>query len=301
MTGRDGPLRLRVIGEVPGWVTDHLADELVAAGAADGLEFTTEPVAGTPGAAVLVNLPALVALGTGADIEAEAARCLTVAETDVEAGVPTVVANASTIATGGRTGDELRDWVIDAHRLAIACVRHSMETGSSVLDADRLVAEPGAAAMLSDDADLNDDASRLLAAELARILGEVGAASSRRSVMHLPRMPDGIAEVVLTRWDPEPGAHLAGGAVLGEARIVTMQLQQRSLSTWQVVLGHDDPDGSILVEYDDAVLLEVVNDRAGRLVEVAVSVGDRLSGGDVIAVVEPDDTAMATCSVVRRP
>jgi hypothetical protein len=294
-------LRLRVIGEVPSWVTDHLADELATSGAADGLEITADPVAGMQNSAVLVNLPGLVPLGAGADVEAEAARYLTMAEADVEAGVPTVVVNASTIATGTRTGDDLRDWVIDAHRMAIACVRHSMKTGSSVLDADRLVAEPGAATMLTDDAELTGDASHLLATELARILAEVGAASSRRSVMHLPRMPNGITEVVLTRWDPEPGAQLADGAVLGEARIVVMHMQQRSLSTWNVVLGHDAPDGRILVEYDDGALLDVVNDRAGRLVEVAVSVGDRLTGGAALAVVEPDDGAMATCSVVYRP
>lgn len=293
-------LTLRVVGDVPGWVTDRLSDEVIASGAAAGLEVTTDPVAEKEGAAVFVNLPGHVPLGTGADVEAEAARFLAIAEADLAAGVPTVVMNQSTIATGGRTGDALRDWVIDAHRLAIACVRHSMATGSSILDADRLVAEPGAAAMLSSSADLNGDARQLLATELARILAELGAASSRRSVMHLPRMPDGIAEVVLTRWDPEPGAHLDAGAVLGEVRIVAMHMQQRSLSTWKVVLGHDAPDGRILVEPDDGSPLDLLNDRAGRLVEVSASVGDRLAGGDAVAVVDPDDAAMATCSVVYR-
>jgi hypothetical protein len=211
-----------------------------------------------------------------------------------------IVVNGSTLAVadeggghGGPNGGEPLD--LRLRRLNLAIMEVSNATGSSVLDADRLVAETRLPAKVNGALGYSPKILRILRSALVSMLGALGLAERAAMGVRLPYIRD-VTAVSIDRWLKSEGDFVAAGDVMCQLRLSGLRKLQRPRSA--TVLASIDRRAPLIERIltrervRQRTLDEVVSLVAGEgavLRKVMLPAGASLESGDVLAILSGDE------------
>lgn len=220
------------------------------------------------------------------DDDFDDARATTVAHTARDGAAVLVNVPTWSPVPSDRPG-RLARATLHAHRVDVHLQRVAAETGSLLVDADRLFAQAGAAAVV-DENGANDAGRKAIRAELLRVVidaGLVRSTEARPIPVLLPKAPGAVADVVLAQWHVQPGQPVAAGDTVARFDVQERRILQPLTDPRRDVAEKNVRGRAQRLAPGMDLRLALVASADGTVESVAASPGDVLAPGSLLGAV----------------